>query len=77
MFAGRFITIHTNPDSDLVMEKTMLENNQTAPDFTSFNRDDEIITLSQFSGKQNVVLYFYPKDDTPRCTINRGRYPIS
>lgn len=26
------------------------------------------IKLSQFKGKQNVVLYFYPKDDTPGCT---------
>ncbi len=26
------------------------------------------IKLSQFKGKQNVVLYFYPRDDTPGCT---------
>ncbi len=74
MFAGRFITIHTNPDTDLVMEKTMLENNQPAPDFTSVNQDDESVTLSQFSGRQNVVLYFYPKDDTPGCTIEANEF---
>ena len=46
----------------------MLELNQPAPDFTSLNQDEESVTLSQFRGKQNVVLYFYPKDDTPGCT---------
>ena len=46
----------------------MLEVNTPAPDFTAINQDDEKIGLAQFRGKQNVVLYFYPKDDTPGCT---------
>ncbi|MDH5353877.1 MAG: thioredoxin-dependent thiol peroxidase [Gammaproteobacteria bacterium] len=46
----------------------MPELNQPAPDFTSLNQDEESVTLSQFRGKKNVVLYFYPKDDTPGCT---------
>lgn len=46
----------------------MPELNQPAPDFTSLNQDEDPVTLSQFRGKQNVVLYFYPKDDTPGCT---------
>ena len=41
---------------------------QPAPDFTSVNQDEETVTLSQFRDKQNLVLYFYPKDDTPGCT---------
>ena len=44
-----------------------LEIGQLAPDF-SLPSDGEEITLSEFKGK-NIVLYFYPKDDTPGCTI--------
>lgn len=40
-----------------------------APDFSLPAQTGETITLSQFLGKQPVVLYFYPKDDTPGCTI--------
>lgn len=46
----------------------MLELNQPAPDFNSINQHDEAVSLSQFRDRQNVVLYFYPKDDTPGCT---------
>jgi peroxiredoxin Q/BCP len=38
-----------------------------APDFTLPNQDGEPVTLSSFRGR-NVVLYFYPKADTPGCT---------
>ena len=31
--------------------------------------DMQLVNLNDFLGKQNVVLYFYPKDDTPGCTI--------
>ena len=40
----------------------------TAPDFTLTSQKGENVTLSQFRGKKNVVLYFYPKDETPGCT---------
>jgi peroxiredoxin Q/BCP len=40
----------------------------TAPDFTLTAQKGESVTLSQFRGKKNVVLYFYPKDETPGCT---------
>lgn len=39
-----------------------------APDFTLTDADGEKVKLSQFKGKKNVVLYFYPKDLTPGCT---------
>lgn len=52
----------------------MLEKNQPAPDFTAVNQDNESVSLSQFNGKQNVVLYFYPKDDTPGCTIEANEF---
>ncbi len=39
-----------------------------APDFTAPTQTGETVSLAQFKGKQPVVLYFYPKDDTPGCT---------
>jgi peroxiredoxin Q/BCP len=38
-----------------------------APDFTAKDQNGKTISLSDFKGK-NVILYFYPKDDTPGCT---------
>ena len=45
----------------------MLEINQIAPDFTLFDQDGNSVSLSDFRGKK-VVLYFYPRDNTPGCT---------
>src|ERR1700754_1795900 len=39
-----------------------------APDFTVLTDEGKEVSLSDYKGK-NVVLYFYPKDDTPGCTI--------
>ena len=45
----------------------MLNPGDRAPDFTLPDADGNLITLSQFRG-QKVVLYFYPRDNTPGCT---------
>ena len=45
----------------------MLEIGAKAPDFTLIDKDGNSISLSDFAGKK-VVLYFYPKDNTPGCT---------
>jgi thioredoxin-dependent peroxiredoxin len=45
----------------------MIEVGQPAPDFTLPDQDGEPVSLSDFAG-QTVVLYFYPKADTPGCT---------
>lgn len=45
----------------------MIEVGKKAPDFTLLNQDGKKIKLSEFAGK-NVVLYFYPKDNTSGCT---------
>ena len=45
----------------------MLNEGDSAPDFTAKNQNGEEVKLSDFRGKR-VVLYFYPKDDTPGCT---------
>jgi thioredoxin-dependent peroxiredoxin len=44
-----------------------LQEGDEAPDFTLPNGQDETVSLRDFRGKP-VVLYFYPKDDTPGCT---------
>jgi peroxiredoxin Q/BCP len=45
----------------------MIEEKQLAPDFTLPSDQGDAVTLSALRGKK-VVLYFYPKDDTPGCT---------
>jgi thioredoxin-dependent peroxiredoxin len=45
----------------------MLKEGTTAPAFRTNNADGEEVSLKDFRG-QKVVLYFYPKDDTPGCT---------
>src|SRR5499427_768358 len=39
-----------------------------APDFSLPDRTGKTVRLSEFRGRKAVVLYFYPKDDTPGCT---------
>jgi peroxiredoxin len=41
---------------------------QTAPDFTFKDQNDKEVTLSEFAGKKNVVIVFYPLDWSPVCT---------
>lgn len=41
---------------------------QSAPDFSLKNQHGDLISLSDYKGKQHVVLYFYPKNETPGCT---------
>lgn len=45
----------------------MLEKGMKAPDFTLQDKNGKNVSLSDFRGKK-VVLYFYPKDNTPGCT---------
>jgi peroxiredoxin Q/BCP len=52
----------------------MLLKNQAAPDFSSPNQRNQMVSLSSFKGKKHVVLYFYPKDDTPGCTIQANQF---
>lgn len=52
----------------------------TAPDFTLVSQSGATVSLGDFRGKKSVVLYFYPKDDTPGCTKEscefRDRYDV-
>jgi peroxiredoxin Q/BCP len=45
----------------------MIETGQQAPDFSARDQSGNIVSLSDFTGKK-LVIYFYPKDDTPGCT---------
>src|SRR3954462_2655082 len=47
---------------------TYLTTGDKAPAFTGVDQDGKKISLSDFKGKK-LVLYFYPEDDTPTCTI--------
>lgn len=46
---------------------TKLKEGEKAPDFKSIDQDGKPISLSDYKGKK-LVLYFYPKDNTPGCT---------
>lgn len=45
-----------------------------APQFHLADADMETFSLAALRGKKNVVLYFYPKDDTPGCTIEANEF---
>ncbi len=46
----------------------MLKEHDTAPDFTTIDDQNNKVSLKNFRNKK-VILYFYPKDDTPGCTV--------
>ncbi len=48
--------------------KGKVEVGSVAPDFTLPSQSGEMVSLEDFLGKKPVVLFFYPKDDTPGCT---------
>jgi peroxiredoxin Q/BCP len=45
-----------------------IKQGEDAPSFEGLMADGSKLSLKDFMGKKNVVLYFYPKDDTPGCT---------
>jgi peroxiredoxin Q/BCP len=52
----------------------MLNANTAAPEFTSPNQHGEPVSLTDFRGSRHVILYFYPKDDTPGCTVEANQF---
>ena len=52
----------------------MLQAHDNAPNISTVNELNESISLHDFHGKKNVVLYFYPKDDTSGCTIEATQF---
>jgi len=54
---------------DTLLTSTMLQPGQLAPGFDLPDADMNVVSLGGFRNRRNVVLYFYPKDDTPGCTL--------
>jgi len=54
----------------------MLETGKPFPSFALLNQDGKIVKLSDFAGRW-LVVYFYPKDDTPGCTIQGKSFTAS
>lgn len=48
--------------------KNAIEPGDKVPSFQLYNQDGEIFNLDTVLGKKNLVIYFYPKDDSPGCT---------
>ena len=57
----------------------MISEQEKAPDFSLLNAEEKLVSLSDFTGKW-LLLYFYPKDDTPGCTTEactlRDNFPF-
>jgi len=53
---------------NLIAQKRTLKIGDKVPDFSLINQNGEKFNLNQVIGKSNLVIYFYPKDDTPGCT---------
>jgi endonuclease-3 len=60
--------IKEEPKSKFIAHTTSLKVGDKAPSFKEKNQDGKVISLADFKGK-NVILYFYPKDSTPGCTM--------
>jgi len=54
---------------ETVSSATLLQPGQPAPGFDLPDADMNTVSLEGFRNRRNVVLYFYPKDDTPGCTM--------
>lgn len=52
----------------------MLKINTQAPNISLANQVGEVVVLESFKGDKNVVLYFYPKDDTSGCTLEAQQF---
>lgn len=73
----KFIAANINDSSNMsdnsvssqnIRRETMLKEGQKFPQFKLKNQDGKDVSLKDFTGKW-LVVYFYPKDDTPGCTI--------
>ncbi|MBI3223002.1 MAG: peroxiredoxin [Nitrosomonadales bacterium] len=56
------------------MQSVQLTIGMEAPHFELPDADMETFALTALQGKQNVVLYFYPRDDTPGCTLEANEF---
>lgn len=52
----------------------MISEQQIAPGFSVSDENGTEVQLADYKGRKNVVLYFYPKDDTSGCTIEANQF---
>src|ERR1700682_17233 len=66
--------------NSMATQKGSVRVGDRVPDFTLSNQDGEAVSLHDYLGKQAIVLYFYPKDNTSGCTAEacsfRGSYEV-
>ena len=67
MFRKRLKLRKFNPKYKIYTLMVILKEGMAAPPFEGIDQEGRIVRLSDFKGKK-LVLYFYPKDDTPGCT---------
>jgi peroxiredoxin Q/BCP len=65
MMAVLFIGCHSKQENTTMGKVSV---GQMAPDFELKDKDGNLVRLSDFRGQKSVVVYFYPKDETPGCT---------
>jgi len=69
----RFAALALSLASPVVLAVPTLKKGDAAPPFIAKGDDGRAYTLEQFKGRP-VVLYFYPKDDTPGCTLEARHF---
>lgn len=52
----------------------MLQPGHAAPNFSLPDADMAMVKLADYKGRQHVILYFYPRDDTPGCTLEATEF---
>lgn len=66
---GRMTMQTPVPQAAALRTPALLQPGQSAPLFSLPDSDMERVDLARFRGRKNVVLYFYPRDGTPACTL--------
>lgn len=51
-----------------ILDEKMIKTGDLLPKFELMNQNNQLIRIHDYVGKYNLVVYFYPKDDTPGCT---------
>ncbi len=67
LFAG-YLGFSKNQDDSNQVNMTKISVGSQIPPFSLADQNGELVDISSFLGKKNLVIYFYPKDDTPGCT---------
>lgn len=62
------VSIHPSAAQHVTTEITTLKQGDKVPDFTLLDQNGDPFQLAQFIGKKKLVIFFYPKDESPVCT---------